>query len=113
MDQSGMTSALFQDLLDPVFLADVAVAEELDGQPVVRGELLGMVADLIPERRGELGVVEDADLVVEEVTRGRLGVADVRQGPGDDDPIQARQYARDLLGMSFDEVNHGWLAVRG
>ena len=61
MDQSGMTSALFQDLLNPVFLADVAVAEELDGQPVVRGELFGMVADLIAERFGELGVVEDAD----------------------------------------------------
>ena len=45
--------------------------------------------------------------MVEEVTRGSLGVADVRQGPGDDDPIQARQDARDLLGMSFDEVNHG------
>ena len=72
-----------------------------------------MVADLIAERFSEPGVVEDADLVVEEVTRGSLGVADVRQGPGDDDPIQARQDARDLLGMSFDEVNHGRLGVGG
>jgi hypothetical protein len=72
-----------------------------------------MVADLIPERLGELGVVEDADLVVEEVTRGSLGVADVRQGPCEDDPIQARQDARNLLGMSFDEVNHGRLGVGG
>ena len=72
-----------------------------------------MVADLIAERFGEPGVVEDADLVVEEVARGRLGVADVRQGPRDDDAIQAREDTGDLLGVSFDEVSHGRLGVRG
>jgi glycosyltransferase involved in cell wall biosynthesis len=46
------------------------------------------------------------------VRRG-LGVADVRQGPGDDDAIQAGQDARNLLGMPFDEVNHGRLGVGG
>src|SRR3954447_22484376 len=107
MDQSGMTSALFSDLLYPVFLADVAVAEELDGQAVVRGEFLGMAADLIAERLGELGVVEDADLAVEEVARGGLGMADVGKRPRDDDPIQARQGTGDLLSMPFDEVDHG------
>ena len=72
-----------------------------------------MVADLIPERLGELGVIEDADLVVEQVARGRLGVADVGERPGDDHPIQAGQDTGDLLGMPFDEVNHGQLGVGG
>ena len=101
MDQSGMTSALFQNLLNPVFLADVAVTEELDAQAVVRGEFLGVAADLIAERLGELGVVEDADLVIEEVACSSLGMADIGESPRDDNPIQARQDARDLLGMSF------------
>jgi hypothetical protein len=66
-----------------------------------------MVADLIPERLGESGRVEDADLVVEEVARGGVGMADVGERPRDDDPVQARQGTGDPLGMSFDEVSHG------
>jgi hypothetical protein len=102
-----MMSSLFEDLLDPVFLADVMVAEELDGQSRVRRQFLGMAAELIAERFGELGVIEDADVVIEEIASGGLGVADVWERPGDDDSIQARQDTRDLLGMSFDEVEHG------
>src|SRR3954469_2877893 len=67
VDQSGMPPPLFQDLLNPVLLADVMVAEEFDCQPVVRSELLGVATNLIAERLGELGVVEDADLVIEEI----------------------------------------------
>ena len=109
VDQSGMSSPPVQDLLDAVLLADVMVAEELDGQPVLRGECLGVAADLIAERFGEPGVVEDADLVLEEVARGGLSMADVRERPRDDDPIEARQDPGNLLGMSFDEVHHGRL----
>jgi hypothetical protein len=108
-----MASALFQDFLNPIFLADVAVPEELDGQPLAGRQFLGTVADLIAERFGELGLVEDADLVVEAVVSGRLGMADVGEGPRDDHPIQARQDIGDLLGMPFDEVDHGQLGVGG
>jgi hypothetical protein len=51
--------------------------------------------------------------VVEEVARGRLSVADVGERPSDDHPIQAGQDTSDLLGMPFDEVNHGQLGVGG
>ena len=51
--------------------------------------------------------------MVEEIARGGLGVADVGEGPGDDDPIEAGQDAGDLLGMSFDEVGHGQPGVGG
>jgi hypothetical protein len=53
------------------------------------------------------------DLVVEKVACGSLGMADVGEGPRDDDPVQARQDTGDLLGMSFDEVDHGQLRARG
>jgi hypothetical protein len=104
---------LCEDLLDLVLLADVAVAEELDGKPVIRGKLLGVATDLVPDRLGELGVVEDADLVVDQVACGGVGMADVGEGPRDDHPIQAGQDTVDLLGVTFDEVDHGQRGVRG
>jgi len=100
-----------EDLLDQVLFAGVTGAEELDGQPMVGRQFLGVAADLIAERLGEPGVVKDADLVVEEVARGGLGVADVGERPRDDHPVQAGQDTGDLLGMSFDEVDHGRLGV--
>jgi hypothetical protein len=102
-----------EDLLDQVLFAGITGAEELDGQPRVGCQSLGMAADRIAERLGELGGVEEADLVVEEVARGRLSVADVGGRPSDDHPIQAGQDTGDLLGMPFDEVNHGQLGVGG
>jgi len=49
-----MTASERKDLLDPVLLADVMVAEEFDDQPVVRREFLGVAADPIAERLDEI-----------------------------------------------------------
>ncbi len=54
VDQPGMTASERKDLLDPVLLADVMVAEEFDDQPVVRREFLGVAADPIAERLDEI-----------------------------------------------------------
>ena len=113
MDQPGVAAPMCKDLLDLVLLADVVVAEELDGQPVIRGELLGVATDPVPERLGELGVIEDADRVVEQVACGGVGMADVGEGPRDDHPVQAGQDTGDLFGVTSDQVDHGQFRVRG
>jgi hypothetical protein len=50
-----MIAALGQDRLDPVFLANVAFAQELDFDPVLRCNSLGIFTQRVAEWLGDLG----------------------------------------------------------
>ena len=65
-----------------------------------------MVAQLIPQGLCPSGVVEQSDLVVTEVACHGAGIANIREGAGDDDAIEARKYARDLILVALDERIH-------
>ena len=60
-----MLAALGKRLFDPVLFAEVPLADELDLNASVRRQLLGILANALPERLGELGVVENPDVPFE------------------------------------------------
>src|ERR1700677_4580146 len=64
MNQARMLPAPPQNLSDPVLLAEVGLAEVIHRDAGVGGQTLGVVPHLIGQRLGELGIVEDADLVM-------------------------------------------------
>jgi len=107
VDQAGMIAPFRYHGLDPVFLTKGLVAtDELDLNASLAGELLGMVAQLIPQGFCPSGVIERPDLVVTEVTRHGAGITNIRKGAGDDDTIEAGKHARDLIPVTLDERIH-------
>jgi hypothetical protein len=96
-----MIASLGQDLLHPVFLPHIPLAEELDLDPAVGRQPFGVLAKLVPERLCELRVVEDPDLSLVQIRGHSLRVADLRQRAEDQHPIPATQYSRDLMRVPF------------
>ena len=86
-------AALVEDLPYDVFFANVALAQKLDLDAVALGELLGILANLVAQRFGKLGVVEDSDAARSEVRGHPLAVAKSRQRAVHDDAIPAGNYA--------------------
>ena len=99
--------------MDKGFLADVALPEELDRQTVLLGDPLGVFTDLVAERFGEVGIVEDPHLLPTEKTRRRLPMADIGKRSRDDDAIEAGEDTDNLVGMAISECGHGRLRVEG
>lgn len=56
--QPRMVSTLFQDSLDPVFLAEILLAHVVDLQTVGGRQFLGICFDGVGQRLGKLGEVE-------------------------------------------------------
>ena len=107
VDQPGMIAPFGDDGFDPVFLTKGLVAtDELDLNAGLAGELLGMVAQLIPQGLCPSGVIEQSDLVVTEVARHGAGIAYIRKGAGNDDAIEAGKHARDFIPVALDERIH-------
>ncbi len=52
MDQPGVVAPLGEELLDSILLPEVLPADELDLQPLLTGQALGVAAELVPERPG-------------------------------------------------------------
>ena len=96
-----MIAALGENVLDPIFLAKVAFAQELDVDPVFRCQPLGILPQPVAERLGEPRVVENADLPRVQIRGHALGKADPRQRAEQQDPIPARKRPRDLRCVAF------------
>src|SRR5262245_19403896 len=67
VDQARMLPARGQDGLDAGFLSELLPLNELDGQAGLARHLLGVGADLLPQRGGPLRIIEQPD-----VTRGQV-----------------------------------------
>jgi hypothetical protein len=88
--QPWVIAALGEDLLDPVLLAKrPELTDELDLQPGLGGQVLGIGTDLVAQRLGPARIVEQADAAPTEVACHRAGVADVRQRARDHDSVEA------------------------
>jgi len=97
VDQARVVTATIEHLLDEALLADLGGRHELDLDAVLVGEPLGVLADLVAQRLGVPGVVEDADLVSAQPAGHAVGVAEVGEDPLDDDAIEAGDHASDLV----------------
>jgi len=96
-----MIAAFGQHRLNPIFLAHIAFAQVLDLDAVFRRQALGILAQRVSIRLGELGVVEDPDLPLVQIRSHALGKADLRQRPKQQDPIPAGKHPRDLRCVAF------------
>jgi hypothetical protein len=96
-----MVAALGQHRLDPVFLPHVAFAQELDLDPVLSRQSLGILAQRVAKRLGELGIVEDPDLSLVQIRGHPLGKADLRQRAEQQEPVPAGKHPRDLRRVAF------------
>jgi hypothetical protein len=101
--QSGVFPAFFQNLLDPFFLAEVALADELDLQPVVLRQALGVLAELLAEGFGEARIVEDADSLLVQVGGHAGGVTNLGKCAEQNDPVVAGKHAGDLSGVPLGQ----------
>jgi hypothetical protein len=105
--QAGVIAALREDLSNPILLAECfELADELDLEPGLSGHVLGVGADLVTQRLGPVGVVEEADAACAEVIRHRPSMADVRQRTGDHYPVEAGQHTTNLFLMLIDKWIH-------
>ena len=103
-----MISAFGQDLLDAILLAEgLHLADVLDGHAFFHCHLLRVSTDRVAKRMDELRVVEPADAAAVEHRGHRFRVADARDRSLDDNAVEARQYATDVVPMAFDRFAIG------
>lgn len=90
MDQPRLLAAFGDDRLDAFFFAECLVTtDKLDLQSRLGSQPLGVLAQLVPQRLGPASIVEHTDAQVAEQAAHRLGVSDVGQRSGDDNPVEA------------------------
>jgi hypothetical protein len=93
-----------QNVLDTIFFAHrLGAAQKLDPDTGRLSLLLGVRADPVAQTLGELRKIEDLDVAHTQITRGYLGVAEVRQRAGDDDTVEAAELTADLPLIAFRE----------
>jgi hypothetical protein len=101
VDQTRVVAPFAEDLLDPLLFTEVALANELDLQTVVLRQALGVGPDLVAQRLGELGEVEDAHLPSPQLCIHRVGIGDLRDRACDDHAVEARQHPSDLASVTL------------
>lgn len=98
-----MISALGEDLLDPIILAEgLHLPDALDRDSLFGCDLLCVSADGVPQRLHEVRVVEEANASAVEHRGHRLRVADARDRSLDDQTIETREHASDVVPIAFD-----------
>ena len=73
------------------------IADKLDLQSRLGGEALGVLTPLIAQGLGPAGVVEQADGATTQIPAHRLRMADLGQGAGDHNPVEARERAAGFI----------------
>jgi len=106
MHQARMTSSSAQNLLDPVLLAEGALSHEFDLDAIFLGDLLGIGADLIAQFLGPLREVKDPYTLITQKSAHAIGMADMRNGTGDYDPVQAGEDTTNLVSMALGQQFH-------
>ena len=100
-DQSRMLAAFRQYLFHPIFFPEVPLADELDLDASLRRHLLGVLPNPVPERLGELRIVENPNLPLKQKRCHSSGKADPRQGAENQHPVPATQHAFNLCRVSL------------
>ena len=107
VDQARVITALGDDRLDSLLLPEVVAPDELDDQPALLGEFLGVSTDLLSEGLGEQWVVEEGNATDSQVSRHGLGMADISECARDRHPVKAGQGATNLRCMPVYKCLHG------
>lgn len=107
MHQTGVISALGEDLLDAIFLAEgLDLPDVLDRHALFGRNLLRVSTNGVAERLNELRVVEQPDPSSIQLGGHRFRMADARNRALDDHTGEAREHATDVVVMTLDQVRH-------
>ena len=85
--------------------------ERINLEPVVGRQTQGVVANLVPQRLGESGIVKELTSSASQRGRHRAAVADVRQRAVEDDAVKAGKGSGDVVGIAFGDLDHGSLLM--
>ena len=94
--QSRLLAPTGQNLVHPVFLPEVPLADEFDLDTGFSRHLLRVLANPVPERLGELRIVKDPNPSLEQKRGHSPGKTDLRQGTENQHPVPAAQDPRNL-----------------
>ena len=103
---------LLEDLLDPIFFAEVLFTKEDNLQAVLGGESFGILSQGVAQRLSKPGIIKNQDLPSFQVRRHALGVTEPRQRSLDQDAVVARKHACDFIGMSLGQQFHTLSSTR-
>ena len=106
MNQSGMCPALFDDVANTIFLAEILLANKFDFQTVIGGNLFGVDAKFVPQGFGPLRKVKNANTAARQKGAHSLGIADLWNRAGQYDSVKTGQGSRDFSTVSFDKRLH-------
>jgi len=98
MDQPRLRASFLQDLLHPVFLANVLAANKLNFHPVRLCQRFGIRTHALSQRFCKFGVIKDADPVLIQIARHAVRIPQRQQRACDDDPIITTQDPFRFLG---------------
>jgi hypothetical protein len=112
MYQSRMISTLDDDLLETLFLPKIFFSDKFDLQTILLGQLLCMETDFVPQGLGKSGIIENANALGPQMATHGIGIADIGECPGDDNPIKTRKDSSNFIGISFCQWGHGSTLLR-
>jgi hypothetical protein len=101
MHQPRRLAPLRQHTRDDVLLADMRLADVLDGNAGLSRQGRRGLSDALAQRLGEVRVIEDADSSGVEISRHPLGVAHRRQRSGDHQPVVTGKHPADPVGIAL------------
>lgn len=99
-------STLGKDFLDPFFFAKARHAYEFDLDTIFPRELFCILTNLVAQRLGKPGVIEDPNVLRIQVRGHAFGMAKSRQSSLQNHPIKTRDNATNLVSMSFQQRCH-------
>ena len=106
MDKPWMSAPSAEDVTNAVFFSEIFLSDKLNLQTVFLGDLLGIVAQLIPEGLGKTRVVEDLNFLEIQKAGHPFGVAESGKSSLDDDAVEAGEHPGYLLGITIRQEHH-------
>ena len=106
--QSGMRTALLDNLLDPVFFAECLFADKFDVHTIFLGEAFGIGTNLLAQRLRPFRVIENANAFCSQQPAHPLGITDAGDNTCQYDAVKARECSLNLVGVTVDKILHNW-----
>jgi hypothetical protein len=104
--QSGMCSALLDNVIDPVFFSKILFADKLDFKIVVAGDFFGICTNCLPQRFSPLCEVEYTNAFCSKKRTHPLSIADTWYGSGKYDSVKAGYDSFDFSAVPLGKVMH-------
>ena len=101
-----MPAPLLENLLDPLLLPEILLADEVDLQPRLCSERFDMCLEAFGSRAGPLDEIENLDTPRGQVPRHTVGIAKHPDPSLQNQPVDTRQHASNFISVSFHQFHH-------